>query len=99
VARLVIGKPPRGKVYSLDKPVIRIGRTDEAEIRLPNAEVSREHARVFQVGQDYFVEDLGSRNGTRVNGTRVERHRLRPGEELQIGPYTLQFEADAPAVQ
>jgi pSer/pThr/pTyr-binding forkhead associated (FHA) protein len=97
VARLVIGKPPRGKVCPLDKAVVRIGRTDDAEIRLPNGEVSREHARVFQVGQDFFVEDLGSRNGTRVNGARIGRHRLRSGEGLQIGPYTLQFEADAPA--
>lgn len=97
MARLVVGKPPRGKAYPLDKPVLRIGRTDDAEIRLPNGEVSREHARVFQVGEDFFVEDLGSCNGTRVDGARIGRHRLRPGEELQIGPYTLQFEADAPA--
>ena len=95
MARLVFGAPPSVKTFLLGKAVVRIGRGPESDIRLPDSGVSREHARIFQVGQDYFIEDLGSTNGTWVDGARVRQHRLKPGACLQIGPYEFRFEADA----
>ena len=97
MARLVLDKGSRVQAYPLDRPVIRIGRTQDSEIRLADAGVSREHARVFQVGQDYFLEDLGSRNGTWVDGARISQHRLKTGERVQIGACRFLFESDAPA--
>jgi pSer/pThr/pTyr-binding forkhead associated (FHA) protein len=95
MARLVVGKPPRVKSFPLDRPLIRIGRIEGVEIRLPGNGVSRVHARVFQIGKDFFIEDVGSKNGTWVDGIRVDHLRLRPGARVQIGPYKLRFEGDA----
>jgi pSer/pThr/pTyr-binding forkhead associated (FHA) protein len=95
VARLVFGEPPHLKTFLLNKPVVRIGRSPESDILLPDTGVSREHARIFQVGQDYFVEDLGSTNGTWVDGERIRQHRLKPGALVRVGPYEFRFAADA----
>jgi pSer/pThr/pTyr-binding forkhead associated (FHA) protein len=95
MARLVLESGPEGQSYLLDKPLVRIGRTPDSEIRLGDTEVSREHARVFQVGEDYFLEDVGSRNGTFVDGARVSHHRLKSGEWVRVGTTHLLFEADA----
>ena len=99
MAKLVVEKDPGETTYALDKPVVRIGRTEDSEIRLADAGVSREHARVFQIGRDFFLEDLGSRNGTWVEGARISHHRLKPGERVRIGSCRFLFEPDAPSRQ
>ncbi len=48
----------------------RIGRRHEADLQLPDRSVSRIHARIYRVGNRYFLADLGSRNGTYANGNR-----------------------------
>ncbi len=73
---------------------LRIGRAPDNELVLPDQQVSRYHARVFWHEGQYYVEDLGSRNGTRVNGERLtpgEPQALNPGDVIQIGPYTMKF--------
>ncbi|HYO95944.1 MAG TPA: ATP-binding protein, partial [Polyangiaceae bacterium] len=64
-----------------------IGRSPDANVMLEDAEVSRLHARI-SAGEDgvFTIEDLGSRNGTFVNGARVERRQLAYGDKLRIGP-------------
>lgn len=63
-----------------------IGRSSECELRLPGGEASRRHAIVSWRGADAVVRDLGSTNGTRVNGAKVEDERaLEPGDRIEIG--------------
>jgi cell division protein FtsW len=67
-----------------------IGRDSGCDIVLPDAFVSSRHARIYASGDDYFVEDLGSVNGTLINDRSVTLpERLLPGERLQIGRTTL----------
>jgi predicted component of type VI protein secretion system len=70
---------------------IVVGRAAEGvTFRLPDRDVSRRHARFFLQGGSAFVEDLGSRTGTHVNGERVAgRRRLRDGDLVRIGDYDL----------
>ncbi len=75
-----------GRRWPLDRSrPISIGRSEECDISLPDRQVSRYHARVTWQGDGYEVEDLGSKNGTHVNGQEVsEPTRLHDGDEIQI---------------
>jgi signal transduction histidine kinase/CheY-like chemotaxis protein len=67
-----------------------IGRSPDATIMLDDAEISRLHARISRSDAGEFVlEDLGSRNGTFVNGTRVKRRALAYGDKIRVGPQTV----------
>lgn len=74
------------------RPMV-LGRHPGCEIHLPARQISREHARIFATATGYFVEDLGSKNGTFVNGEPATRPLpLRDGDVLQIGlAYRLSF--------
>jgi len=72
-----------------------IGRGEEADIRLPDVGMSRRHARLAFDGHSAVLTDLGSTNGTLVNGARIEEQLLRPGDEVRFGSTTLTFQADA----
>ena len=62
--------------------------------------VSRDHALLVRRGGDYYLDDLGSLNGTYVNRQRIESHRLEDGDELQVGKFKLTYLAREPmAVQ
>lgn len=64
---------------------ISIGRSEECDISLPDRQVSRYHARISWQGNEYQIEDLGSKNGTHVNGQEVQSTMaLRDGDELQV---------------
>lgn len=87
--------PNAGKVYSIDKNELFIGRETGNDIIIPDPEVSRRHARVFLQGANYVLEDLGSTNGTSVNSQRLAGpYVLRPGETITLGEHvSLVFEA------
>jgi two-component system, cell cycle response regulator len=71
-----------------------IGRDAACAVRLPADDVSRRHARVIpDVAGGHLVEDLGSTNGTFVNGARVERRHLAGGDRLDLGPYAARYVA------
>ena len=53
--------------------------------------VSRDHALVVKRGGDFYLDDLGSLNGTYVNRRRIESHKLQDGDELQVGKYKLTY--------
>jgi predicted component of type VI protein secretion system len=81
------------QVYDLDAPVIRVGRVPEMDIVIDNVSVSRRQAEIQQQGEGWVVRDIGSSNGTFVNGERLTGDRpLRPGDEIAIGKYSLFFE-------
>ena len=62
-----------------------IGRSDEAVIAIPEATLSRQHAVIELLDGEIWIEDLGSSNGTRVNGQRVRRQRLTAGDDITLG--------------
>jgi hypothetical protein len=80
-----------GRVIAVDRGAAVIGRSRSADIQLLDDGVSRQHCRVVRTGDTVSVEDLGSRNGTLVNGKRVTRAMLEPGDRLQIGAAVLQL--------
>jgi len=94
--RLVMrGGPTVGKSFSLEKNEIFIGRDLSNDIVINDGEISRRHTRLFLQGSNYVVEDLGSTNGTSVNGQRLMGpYILRPGEVVTLGEHVnMVFEA------
>lgn len=85
--------PLERSVTSLSK-MVRIGRDPHNDCVLEDPNVSRFHAVLTSVGGVTTIRDLGSRNGTHVDGTRVEEARLGPQSEIGIGPFTLGIEHD-----
>lgn len=88
---VVVRGPGAGSRYLLDRDATTIGRHPEAHVFLDDVTVSRRHALVRREADGFVVEDLGSLNGTYVAGSRVERHRLEAGDELQVGRFKLVF--------
>ena len=87
--------PAPGRIHSLDKSEILIGREAGSDVFVNDVEVSRQHARLTEQAGNYVLEDLGSTNGTFVNGQRVVSPRiLQPGDTITLGEnVSLTFEA------
>lgn len=77
------GLPPRP--VAIRRLPLVIGRERPADIVVPNDRVSRRHARVAAVGSAMMLEDLESRNGTFLNGKRIRRASLHPGDRIRVG--------------
>lgn len=78
--------PTPGKTFPLDKSELYIGRDVTNDIVINDAEISRKHSRLVQQGSGYILEDLGSTNGTFVNGQRLMGpHLLNAGELVMFG--------------
>ena len=75
----------------LEPGTVKIGRKHGCAIVLDDLAVSGEHAHIFTVGEDSFVQDLNSTNGTFVNRSRVAKHYLRHGDVIGIGRFTLLY--------
>jgi two-component system response regulator HydG len=73
---------------------VRIGRSRDADLQLPDPSVSRLHARVFRVGRQFFLADMGSRNGTHLDGKPVTQAQLTGGRSFRVGPYRIHFHQD-----
>jgi pSer/pThr/pTyr-binding forkhead associated (FHA) protein len=80
---------------NLDKERVTIGRKPQNDIQIENLAVSSEHARIVTILNDSFLEDLGSTNGTLVNGNPIKKHILQNNDEIEIGKYLLRFVSDA----
>ncbi|MDO4240317.1 FHA domain-containing protein [Micrococcus sp.] len=91
------GGPDAGARFLLDTPVVSVGRHPDADILLDDVTVSRRHVELRAVDGGHQLVDLGSLNGTYVNGDRVDDVRLRSGMELRIGRYRLTYHAAAQA--
>jgi two-component system, cell cycle response regulator len=82
----VVSGPSTGRVFTIHGAMV-LGRGREAQVRLDDAGASRAHARITPAdGGVYVLEDLGSLNGTFVDGKRIERTELRSGDRINIGP-------------
>jgi pSer/pThr/pTyr-binding forkhead associated (FHA) protein len=82
-----------GESFAIDGERMSIGRRPESEVFLDDVTVSRDHALLIHRGGDWYLDDCGSLNGTYVNRSRIESHRLEDGDEVQIGKYKLTFHA------
>ncbi|MBI4165448.1 MAG: FHA domain-containing protein [Acidobacteria bacterium] len=87
------GLEPKLKVETVDlsKDRIRIGRDPSNDFAIDHPVVSKNHAEIVKQGGKYFVVDLGSTNGTFVNGIKIKRHELQELDRIVIGPSELHF--------
>lgn len=81
--------------YPLDKDRMSIGRRPSNDIHIDNLAVSGEHATIVTIGNDSFLEDLGSTNGTLVNGKLIKKHVLQHGDLVEFGKYQLKYVNEA----
>jgi predicted component of type VI protein secretion system len=79
------------KEVSLSRGSITIGRKPGNDIKINMKEVSSTHAKLFNYGGHYFIQDLDSLNGTFVNGAKIKTHHLKHGDKIVIGYHTLIF--------
>lgn len=77
--------------HQLDKERMTIGRRTSNDIHIDNLAVSGEHASIMTIGNDSFLEDLGSTNGTLVNGKPIVKHVLQHGDLIEFGKYQLKY--------
>jgi Protein of unknown function (DUF3662)/FHA domain len=101
VAPAELGMPPEvvrltfnGTSREIDQQKIVIGRSRDCDIQLADANVSRQHAELRQEGATYWIVDLGSTNGTEVNGKRVKRAKLRDGDRIMLGSTEITFDRE-----
>lgn len=78
--------------HALDKPAVAMGRAKDCDIVVADLNVSRRHAEVRLENGEHWLVDLGSTNGTSVNGTRVSRAKLENGDRIELGSTVLVFE-------
>jgi hypothetical protein len=81
-----------GRAREVTEPRVVLGRSQDADVRVADVNVSRRHAELRQEGATYWIVDLGSTNGTAVNGKRVDRKRLRNGDRITLGSTEIVFE-------
>jgi Protein of unknown function (DUF3662)/FHA domain len=84
-----------GKRHEIEKRRVVIGRSKDCDIQVADPNVSRRHAEVRQEGAAHWVVDLDSTNGTEVNGRRLKRAKLRPGDTITVGSTELVFGREA----
>jgi pSer/pThr/pTyr-binding forkhead associated (FHA) protein len=84
------------KEIPLIKERTTIGRKPHNDIQIDNLAISGEHAVVITILNDSFLEDLGSTNGTFVNGQPVKKHFLKNGDTIELGKYRLKYVAELP---
>ena len=85
-----------GPAIVMDKPIILVGRQPDCDAVLQSStKVSRKHCCLAQVNNRYVIRDLGSMNGIRINGVRVNEQELKPGDEVGIGDVYFVFRDEA----
>jgi pSer/pThr/pTyr-binding forkhead associated (FHA) protein len=87
----VLVRRDNGRGFRIREEVVIIGRNYDCDIRIDKPDVSRVHAVVCRENGSLILEDLGGRNGTRVNRVAVSRKVLADGDRIQIGRAELVF--------
>ncbi len=80
-----VSGPHKGNRVRLSGDVVRIGRDSANEIAIREVNASRHHAEFFLREGSYYIRDLGSTNGTKLNGVAIEESILKPGDQIAIG--------------
>jgi hypothetical protein len=81
-----------GEQIKLDKDTMIIGRSRTCDIVIPSAKVSRQHASMSRVNDEYYIEDLGSANGVWLRGEKITRVKVNTGDVFTISDETLTFD-------
>jgi len=95
-AREVVSLTVAGRKHVITEPRVVLGRSRDAGVRVSDVNISRKHAELRQEGAAFWIVDLGSTNGTLVNGKRVDRHRLRDGDRITLGSTEIVFGRSLP---
>ena len=85
------------KEFLVAKERTTIGRKPHNDIQIDNLAVSGDHAVILKIQEDEFLEDLGSTNGTLVNGRPVTKHFLQDDDRIELGKYKLRYVKELPA--
>jgi pSer/pThr/pTyr-binding forkhead associated (FHA) protein len=96
--RLIVKGSSGSKVVDLGDEAVTFGRTSDNTIPVDDVGASRKHAQVLFIGRGYEIVDLGSRNGTKVNGTKISRQVLKSGDVISIGAFDITFDDGTGAV-
>lgn len=83
-----------GRIASLNKPEVTIGRLPECDVVVDDPGASRQHARIRRTDGGFVLVDLGSTNGTLVNDEPIQEHVLENGDRITIGETVLEFRSD-----
>ena len=81
------------KTVNLKDSAVSIGRAADNDIHIKDSTVSSQHAKIVTYYDASYVEDLGSTNGTFVNGKRIQKHILNPDDVISVGTHTLKVES------
>jgi transcriptional regulator with PAS, ATPase and Fis domain len=80
------------RVFPMGEDEIRIGRGSENQLVLEDTLISRTHCRIYRQHAHFWIEDLGSANGVTVNGAKVDRVPLKPGDCVELGPFRIEVQ-------
>jgi predicted component of type VI protein secretion system len=83
-----------GRRLRVDKSRVLLGRSRECDVQIEDSNVSRRHAELRQEGDTFWIVDLDSTNGVEVNGQRVKRARLDPGDTFTVGATEVTFSTE-----
>jgi len=93
MAKLVVVSPPlAGRVFDVTEEKTSVGRLEDNKVCIPEASVSSHHCEMQAKGDDILIKDLGSTNGTFINGEQIKEATLKPGQALRLGTVELKFE-------
>ena len=93
VLRVVQG-PAAGTEVRLTKSITGVGRDEQNDLVLPDGRISNFHVALFHASGEFRIRDLGSTNGTFLNGSSVTEYALRHGDWIQIGGCVIRFEIE-----
>jgi pSer/pThr/pTyr-binding forkhead associated (FHA) protein len=85
-----------GRTYELKTDKTTVGRVSDNAFEIPEASVSSHHCEIFQRGGEVVVKDLGSTNGTFINGEKIDEAALKPGQILRVGMIEMRLESGEP---
>jgi signal transduction histidine kinase len=91
---LVVQGADQGTRFVLDVPQLVLGRSATCDLRINDHEASRRHARIHEYEGRWYVSDLGSSNGTYINGRGIKQQQLKVGDQLQVGRTILLFHTE-----
>jgi pSer/pThr/pTyr-binding forkhead associated (FHA) protein len=80
--------------FPVSREMTIIGRREDCDLRIPLGDVSRKHCRMIREADSLRIEDLGSSNGTYVNGQRIQEAILQPGDTVRVGPVLFVLQVD-----
>ena len=95
MARLIqLGENTVLREFKLSKEFVTLGRTNQNDVQIESKSASSKHARIVTIGEDSFLEDLESTNGTLVNGSPIKKHFLQNFDVIEIGEQRFKFVID-----